>query len=424
MFKKIIGTSSVLLAVWINVALAAGGAHVSVLTASGQVVRKWNEICIAQAFGNGPRNARQLAIMHTAMHDAVNGVEARYERHLSTLSDPSADAEAAAVAAAHKVLVNFFPANQAALDAELANSLSTIPDGPAKTAGVALGAAIGQEAFDARLNDGFSSVDPFVPPVGPGFWQPTPPAFASMVEPQFQNVTPFGIESRDQFEVKTKKALILTHAQYTADFNEVKELGRIDSPTRTADQTHYAHFWYEGSQLGWSKIANIISLNENYDLHETARLLALVSMSLCDGFISGWYWKRVHAFWRPITAIRAADTDGNPDTIPDPTWDSLRPAPALPDYPSTHSVLGAAAEVMRRFSGTNRHSFCFVSTTSVPASSERCFDSLSQARDENADSRVMVGIHFRTAVEEGVKLGQKIGKYIIKYNLRALKHKR
>ena len=388
---------------------------------SGQVVRKWNEICRAQDFGNPLRHARQLAIMHTAMHDAVNGVDARYERHLSTLSDPSADAEAAAAAAAHKVLVNFFPANQAALDAELANSLSMIPDGPAKTAGVALGAAIGQEAFDARINDGFSSVDPFVPPVGVGFWKPTPPAFAPIVEPQFQNVTPFGIKSRDQFKVKTKKALILTHAKYTAEFNEVKEIGRIDSTTRTADQTHYAHFWFEGSQLGWSKIANIISINEHYDLHETARLLALVNMSMCDGFISGWYWKRVHAFWRPVTAIHEADTDGNPDTIQDAGWNSLRPTPASPDYPSTHSVLGgAASEVMRRFTGTDNHAFCFVSTTSVPAGSQRCYTSLSQAREENADSRVVVGIHFRTAVEQGVRLGKKIGQYTIKHNLRAL----
>jgi hypothetical protein len=221
---------------------------------SGQVVREWNEICRAQAFGNGLRLARQLAIMHTAMHDAVNGVEARYERYLSTLSDPSAEAEAAAAAAAHKGLVNFFPDNQAALDVELANSLAAIADGPAKTAGVALGAAIGQEAFDARLNDGFISVDPFLPPVGPGFWQPTPPAFAPMAEPQFQNVTPFGIESRDQFEVKATKALHLTHPKYTAEFNEVKEMGRIDSTTRTADQTHYAHFWFEGSPLGWSRM--------------------------------------------------------------------------------------------------------------------------------------------------------------------------
>jgi PAP2 superfamily len=348
----------------------------------------------------------------------VNGVDARYERHLSTLSDPSADAEAAA---AHKELVNFFPANQAALDAELANSLSMIPDGPAKTAGVALGAAIGQEAFDARLNDGFSSVAPFVPPVGVGFWKPTPPVFAPIVEPQFQNVTPFGIESRDQFKVKTKQALILTHAKYAAEFNEVKEIGRIDSTTRTADQTHYAHFWFEGSQLGWSKIANIISINENYDLHETARLLALVHMSMCDGFIAGWYWKRVHAFWRPVTAIHEADTDGNPETIQDAGWNSLRPTPASPDYPSTHSVLGAAAaEILRRFTGTDAFPFCMDSTTAVPAGTQRCWRSFTQAELENAESRVLVGFHFRFAIETGVSVGRKVGGFAARHALRPL----
>jgi hypothetical protein len=391
------------------------------LSSSGQVVRQWNEIQRAQAFGNPLRGARQLAIMHTAMHDAVNGVEAKYERHLSTLSDPSANAEAAAAAAAHRVLVNFFPTNQAALDVELANSLSTIPDGPAKSAGVALGAAIGQEAFDARVNDGFSSIDPFVPPVGPGFWKPTPPAFMPMVEPQFQSVQPFSINARDQFNLPRARFLSLTSNRYTQDFNEVKSVGDINSTTRTADETHYAHFWFEGSQAGWSKIANIVSLNNNCDLHDTARLLALVNMAMCDGFIVGFYWKRFYAFWRPVTAIHEADTDGNPNTIQDAGWTPLRPTPASPDYPSTHSVLGgAASEVLKRFTGSDNHSFCFVSDTAVPAGSQRCYTSFSQARDENADSRVKVGIHFRTACIEGVKLGKKIGKFTIKHNLKAL----
>ena len=159
----------------------------------GQVVRKWNEICRAQDFGNPLRHARQLAIMHTAMHDAVNGVDARYERHLDPLGSECGRRSRSRCGRAQGA-GELLPANQA-LDAELANSLSMIPDGPAKTAGVALGAAIGQEAFDARINDGFSSVEPFVPPVGVGFWKPTPPAFAPIVEPQFQNVTPFGIKA-------------------------------------------------------------------------------------------------------------------------------------------------------------------------------------------------------------------------------------
>jgi hypothetical protein len=389
--------------------------------ASGQVIRTWNEICRSQAFGNNLRNARQLAIMHTAMHDAVNGVEARYERHLSSLSDPNANAEAAAAAAAHTVLVNFFPANQVNLDATLATSLASIPDGPAKDAGVALGAAVGQEAFDARVNDGFSAVDPFQPPLGPGFWKPSPPAFIPMVEPQFQNVRTFGINSNDQFTVEPKEFMILTSENYARDFNDVKEVGQDTSTTRTADETHYAHFWFEGSQHGWSKIANIVSADNNYDLHTTARLLALVNMAMTDGFISGWYWKRVHAFWRPITAIREADTDGNQDTIQDAGWNSLRPTPAIPDYPSTHSVLGgAASEVLSRFTGSDQHSFCFASTTSVPAGSKRCFTSFSQARDENADSRVKVGIHFRTACTTGVRHGRQIGRFVINHNLRKL----
>ena len=214
----------------IEATAAFGSEHGMTMThtslASGQVIRTWNEICRSQAFGNNLRNARQLAIMHTAIHDAVNGVEARYERHLSSLSDPNANAEAAAAAAAHTVLVNFFPANQVNLDAALTTSLANIPDGPAKDTGVALGAAVGQEAFDARVNDGFSAVDPFQPPLGPGFWKPTPPTFAPMVEPQFQNVRTFGINSNDQFTVEPKEFMILTSENYAQEFNEVKEVGQ------------------------------------------------------------------------------------------------------------------------------------------------------------------------------------------------------
>ena len=161
----------------------------------------------------------------------------------------------------------------------------------------------------------------------------------------------------------------------TAEFNEVKEIGRIDSTTRTADQTT-ATSGSRARKLGWSKIANIISINENYDLHETARLLALVNMSMCDGFISGWYWKRVHAFWRPVTAIHEADTDGNPDTIQGElelaSADSrLAGLPVDPQRPRA----APASEVIGRFTGTDNHSFCFVSTTSVPAGSQRCYTS-------------------------------------------------
>ena len=314
---------------------------------SGEVVRDWNDTARSQPFENSLRLARILAIMHAAQHDAVNGAQSRYETYVSTLHDPGADAEAAAAAAAHRVLVAFFPANQAALDERLAESLSTVPDGDAEDAGVALGRAVGDVVLEARADDGYGTTDPFSPAPGPGIWEPTPPAFAPMLEPQFQNVAPFTLRDRTQFLPHPPPSL--TSRSYARDYNEVKLIGQDISPARTADQTHVAHFWAEPSPSGWSRVGNLVSARFRYDLHRTARLQALLNMAMADGFVIGWYQKRHFASWRPVTAIRKGDTDANPRTAPDPSWLPLRPTPALPDYPSTHSLLGgAAAEILRR----------------------------------------------------------------------------
>ena len=187
---------------------------------------------------------------------------------------------------------------------------------------------------------------------------------------------------------------------------------------RTPDQTHLAHFWAEASPIGWSRVANVVSARHGYDLHRTARLQALLSMAMADGFIAGWFQKRQFAFWRPVTAIRNGATDGNPRTEPDPSWLPLRPTPALPDYPSTHSLLGAAAaEILRQFTGTNLFAFCMVSTTSLPAGSARCWDSFTQAELENAESRVLVGFHFRSAITAGVEVGRRLGRFTMRHAL-------
>jgi hypothetical protein len=386
---------------------------------SGEVIRAWNEIARSQAFGNSIRFSRVLAIMHAAQHDAVNGTEPRYESYASSLSDRKADAEAAAAAAAHRVLVSFFPANQASLDAALVESLASVPDGPAESAGVALGQAVGQLLLDFRANDGFAVPDPFSPTPGPGVWEPTPPAFAPMLEAQFQNVSPFTLVDRSQFLPNPPPDL--TSVTYARDFDEVNGLGQDTSPLRTDDQTQLAHFWAEGSPIGWSRVGSIVSSRRDYDLHRTARLLALLNMAMADGFVTGWYQKRHFAFWRPVTAIRKAETDGNPDTSPDPSWLPLRPTPALPDYPSTHSLLGgAAAEILRRFTGQDHFRFCMTSTTSVPASGERCWKSFTEAELENASSRVVVGFHFRFACTTGVEVGRKVGRFAIGHSLRPL----
>ena len=384
---------------------------------SGEVVRDWNDTARSQAFANPIALARILAIMHAAQHDAVNGAEPRYETYAATLHDRDADAEAAAAAAAHRVLVTFFPANQTALDERLAASLAAVPDGHAEDAGVALGRAVGDVVLQARADDGYGTPDPFAPAPAPGVWEPTPPAFAPMLEPQFQNVTPFTLRDRTQFLPDPPPSL--TSRRYARDYTEVRRIGQDISPVRTADQTHIAHFWVEPSASGWSRVANLVSARYGYGLHRTARLQALVNMAMADGFVVGWYQKRHFAFWRPVTAIRKGDTDGNPRTEPDPSWMSLRPTPALPDYPSTHSLLGgAAAEVLRRFTGTSHFPFCMVSATSTPSGTARCWHSFTQAELENAESRVLVGFHFRFAIDTGVNVGRSVGRFAMRNGLR------
>jgi hypothetical protein len=397
----------------------ARGNHQQIPPYAGDVIRAWHALAAAQP-ANPLRQARALAMVHAAMHDAVNGAVPVYETYISWLSDRSADPRAAAAAAAHRVLVGLFPSNTAGFDMQLAASLAGIPDGPGEAAGVALGFAVGQFILDVRANDGMDVPDPFSPPPGPGVWEPTPPAFVPAVEPQMQNVTPFTIRHRSQFELDPPPGLLTE--EYARDYEEVKGVGRDTSAVRNEDQTHSAHFWFEPSNVGWSRIAAIYTEQNVVSLHDTARLFALLNMAMADGYISGFYWKRTYALWRPITAIRKGDMDGNPATDPDPAWNPLRPTPPSGEYPSTHAVLGtAASRILRHATGSDRFSFCMVSISSVPAGSARCFTSFSEAAADNAASRVYIGYHFRFATRAGMNLGSAIGNYAIRHNLKPLR---
>ncbi len=396
-----------------------GRKHRPVPRYSADVIRTWHALAAAQPT-NPVRQSRVLAMVHAAMHDAVNGAVPVYETYASWLSDRRAHPEAAAAAAAHRVLVNLFESNATTFDMQLASSLASIPDGAAKDAGVALGSAVGEFIVLFRANDGMAVPDPFNPVPGPGVWEPTPPGLAAAVEPQMQNVTPFTIRSRDRFHVQPPPGL-LTH-RYARDYQEVKAAGRDTSTIRNVDQTHSAHFWWEASSVGWSRIAAIYTVRNRVTLHDTARLFALMNMAMADGYIAGFYWKRTYALWRPITAIRKADTDGNPETDPDPGWNSLRPTPPSADYPSTHAVLGAtAAEILRHVNGSDRFGFCMTSSSAVPEASERCYRRFSEAAAENADSRVYIGYHFRFATKAGMKLGRQIGNVALRHNLTPLR---
>jgi hypothetical protein len=386
---------------------------------SAQVIAAW--YATARTAPTSPvQLSRVLAMVHAAMHDAVNGIEPRYETYASDLTRPRADAESAAAAAAHRVLVGLFPAQQTRWDSALAESLSDIPDGRRDQAGVAFGAAVGQMILDARADDGWDGVDPFNPEPAPGVWRPTLPAFGPMPEPQFQNVTPFTIAGRSQFPLPAPP--VLADAAYQRVFDEVKSVGQDTSATRTADQTHLAHFWFEAPYDSWSRIAGIVAADEGYDLHQAARLYALVNMAVADGLISGWYWKRHYAYWRPITAVREAASDGNANTTEDAAWQPLRATPTHPDHPSTHSVTGgAAAEVLRRLAGSDHHRFCMTTLTAVPPGSIRCYESFSHAQDENSRSRVYAGIHFPSAIQAGDGLGRRIGRFAVAHALRPVR---
>ena len=388
------------------------------VTAKADMVTEWNEIATSNAAAAGLNpvlQSRVYAMTHAAIHDALNAIERRYDPYaLDGQSHRGASPEAAVAAAAHDVLVHELPTRQSALDAAYAVSLSRIRDGSSKTRGIAIGQAAAAAIIALRSADGSTDIIPYTPGTGPGAWQPTPPAFLPAILPGWGSVVPFTLRSGSQFRPDRPDFLDLTGEEYTRDFNEVKSIGDVNSTTRTALQSEIAKFWYEGSPNGWNRIARNVSAQQSLGLWENARLFGLINFAMADGFIAGFDAKYSYNFWRPITAIRAGETDGNDDTPADPAWTSFLVNPNSPDYPSTHSVLGAAAaEVLARFFDDDDNSFTTTSGAPFPGIS-RSFTSFSQAAQENADSRVYAGIHFRTTCRDGLRQGRKVGRFVFK----------
>ncbi len=361
---------------------------------------------------------RHQVMVHIAMHDALNAIRPRFDQYAYFGRSRAANPIAAAAAAAHDVLVAVYPAQRATLDAELATWLARVPNGSGKTKALALGAEAAAAIVALRENDG-TDVDllspDYTPGTQPGDYQFVPPYdFAFAVDLQY--ATPFGLESPEQFRVPAPPAL--TSRIYSRAYQEIKSVGALNSKTRTTDQSNYANWWYEGSEIGWNRIARVTTTSEKLGLWRAARMFALVNMALYDSYVAGWDSKLHHDLWRPYTAIRAGDTDGNRGTVKDGTWLSYLETPPIQDYPSTHSALGAgAAEVLKRCFGTDRVPFSMDSTTSLPANPIRSFTTFTRAANENADSRVRAGIHFRFSTERGQALGRNVGSYIVKHHL-------
>lgn len=367
----------------------------------------WNTIAaetFAPSQGTNPMaQSRTFSILHAAIHDALNAIERRYESHTPGLAPaPEASADVTVAAAAREVLASLVPDQAALVQAAYARSLDTVRNGPAKTAGIATGQAAARATMKRRQGDGSeTAAQPiYTPRSGRGEYQFTTP-FDFAVQPGWGRVRPFVI---DLPEHALEGPLPLTSAQYAGDLAYIKRIGHIASEMRTSDQTEIAKFWYEDSPLGWNRIASTVVRERGLDAWEAARAFALVHFAMADGFIAGFDAKYHYRFWRPLTAIQEAGTPA------DRNWQPLLTTPPVPDYPSTHTVLGwAAAEVLIDLFGDKLR----YSTTSLTLPGvTRHYRGFSQAAQENGMSRLYAGIHFRHAVMDGRRQGRGIGRTV------------
>ena len=396
---------------------------------AADVVLEWNAIALETTRTLPapqivpPRQARLLAMVHGAVFDAVNSIERTHRPYLLKVGGPRwASTEAAAAVAAHDVLTGLVPARQAAYDASLAASLAGVPDGAAEDAGAAVGHAVAAAVLAARQGDGIDAPASYTPGTGPEAWQPTTPGAAALL-PQFATVTPFAIDSPSQFRAAPPPEI--TSAEFTAAFEEVKALGAANSTTRTAEQTDIARYW--AGPLGtvqppgqWNRIARTVATAQGNSLAENARLFAMLNFGMCDGLIASWDSKYTYNYVRPVTAIRNAGSDGNPDTEADAAWSPLLGTPGHPSYTSAHSTISAAAAtLLGEFFGTDAVSFSDTSEAAAGgATITRSFDGFWEAAEEAGASRVYGGIHWQFDNQAGLTAGRNLGGYIAETALR------
>jgi hypothetical protein len=378
-------------------------------------VTNWNRVATSAAAAggqNGIVQTRTYAIVHIAMHDALNAVEQRHRPYLLEVRPTGpASAAAALASAAHATLVELVPTQRAAIDSAYETALAALPDDPAKSNGTAVGRAAAAAILARRSNDGFAATAAWTAGVLPGYYRETPPANAPAFLPHWGQVLPFTLRSSDQF--RTEPPPDLFSARYAAEVNEVILVGGAQSMLRTDQQSEIARYWYEPSAQAWNRIARNVAAGRNFELWRNARLFALLNVAMAEGYIAGFESKYYYNFWRPITAIREAHADGNPETQGDAGWNSYLVTPPVPDWPSTHSVAGAAAAaVLAGVSGTDMITFEMTNGPPYEGVTRR-FYSFSEAALENAHSRVLAGIHFRAACAAGLEQGRRIGEYAL-----------
>lgn len=388
-------------------------------SAFSDAVTDWNAIMRTAVRSEGAHiQARLAAITHLAMFDAVNSITKQYRPYMAGIAaPPDASPEAAAIAAAHRVLTNYLPNSAPTLDMERARTLAAVQDGPAKAAGMAVGEAAAAAMISHRANDGSATPVMYTPRTDAGYWQPTPPAFGAAAAANWGKVLPFGIKSGDQFRPDPPPAL--TSRVYTRDYREVKEVGDMHSISRPEDRTDIARYISTTSptQL-WNDLAVQLSTAHGLTLTENARAFAMMNMAVADASIAVFEAKYFYHYWRPLTAIRAGDIDGNPQTEQDAGFTSLINAPAYPSYPSGWGAFSnAARHVLEQLFGKRRHSLTLASNPALPNMNLQ-YASMRHLTDDISDARVYGGIHFRFEQDEAEVLGEDVARHVLKHQLR------
>lgn len=369
-----------------------------------------------------PRALIRLAMVHLAIYDAVNAIEGvPFESYASVpIVDRPASAEAAAATAAYDVLVALFPAQVADLDAKYAASLATLPDDIAKLNGIAVGQQAASAILNARAQDGRDATVIYVPGSGPGVWAPTPPAFLAAQAPETPLVQPFVLNSASQF--RPAGPFSLGSEDWARDYNEVKELGSAVGSARTAEQTDIARFWSDNPPLQWNRVWRALSVAKGLGLAENARYFAMLASASADALIACWDAKYHYNFWRPVTAIRAGDSDGNSETAPDATWIGLIVTPNHPEYPAAHGCFsGASTETLKYFFGSDHIGFWIDSAVAGVVNPIRTYFRFSDALAEVLDARIYGGMHYRHSTRIGANVGKQVSRFTTTHFFRPAK---
>jgi hypothetical protein len=401
--------SAVIIGAWLAV-----GAPMS---ASANVITDWDERAITAVapLASVPSPStpyaayRMMGMVHAAMFDAVNSIERRYRAYLLQLpADPATSKEAAAAAAAAAVLATIDAKTADAMKVALASYLASIPDGAAKSEGVKLGEAVAAHILAARANDGSDAPDDYRPRTTLGVYVPTP----LMRGPMWPNVKPFAIDNQSQF--RPGPPIALDSKEWATDFNEIRDYGGQRSAKRTAQQTETARFWLVAGPVAYHPFVRQLVTAKEMDVVESARFMALAGIAINDALIAVLDAKYHYNFWRPVTAIRNADIDGNPATDREPTWQPIADTPMHPEYPCAHCIVsGSVAGVVKAALGTEEIPEITITSPTAPGVTHR-WTNMTALIQEVANARIWSGFHYRSSTRVGTEMGLQIGEYVVK----------